>query len=234
MGLRGLRKETIMKKLVYVLLTFVLVMGLAACGGSQGGGSGDSDFTWTREGTFQDENKNVLIITKPTGDEEHEDQWAVSVILGEEVHGWFLDQKGETLAGNLNSEVDDTDTDYVVTISEEGEDGLMMEVEGGDTYHFTKVETPDPIGVLKVNTEGLGTIAVGPEGETVEFEEDFPNQSTVINVTEPTKYILRAKADEGYKFVKWTKDGEDFSEEADITVDVDSDVEYIAVFEPAE
>jgi hypothetical protein len=34
--------------------------------------------------------------------------------------------------------------------------------------------------------------------------------------------------------VKWTKDGEDFSEEADITVDVDSDVEYIAVFEPAE
>ena len=51
----------------------------------------------------------MLIIVKPSGDEEHEDQWAVSVILGEEVHGWFLDQKGETLAGNLNSEVDDTD-----------------------------------------------------------------------------------------------------------------------------
>lgn len=215
-----------MKKVLYILLTLVLVTGLAACGGSKGG-----DFKWTREGTFTDENNNVLIIVKPSGDEEHEDQWAVSVILGEEVHGWFLDQKGETLAGNLNSEVDDTDTDYVVTISEEGDDDVMMEVEGGETYHFTKVDTPDPIGVLKVNTEGLGTIAVGPEGEDVEFEEDFPNQSTVINVLEPTTYVIRAKADDGYKFVKWTKDGEDFSEEPEITVKVDGTVEYIAVFE---
>ena len=53
--------------------------------------------------------------------------WAVSVILANgDVHGWFLKQKGETLSGNLNSEIDDTDVDYIVTISEEGEKSLMM------------------------------------------------------------------------------------------------------------
>ena len=43
--------------------------------------------------------------------------------------------------------------------------------------------------------------------------------------------MIKAKADEGWKFVKWTKDGTDFSEEPEITVEVSEDVEYIAVFE---
>ena len=111
-----------MKKLMYVLLTMVLILGLAACG-SSGGGSGSE---WTRTGPFTDENKNVLLIVKPD-DGEHDDMWAVSVILANgDVHGWFLKQKGETLSGNLNSEIDDTDVDYIVTISEEGEKSLMM------------------------------------------------------------------------------------------------------------
>ena len=218
-----------MKKLVYLLLSVVLAFGLVACG-SSGGGS-DSDFEWTRVGTFADGNQNYLIIAKPD-DGEHDDMWAVSVLLdGGEVHGWFLEQKGETLAGNLNSEIDDTDTDYIVTISEEGDDGLVMEVEGGDTYHFTKEETSDYIGLLKINTEGVGSIAYGKEGEEVEFEEDFPTQSVAENVAEPTTYIIKAKPDEGYKFVKWTKNGEDFSTESEIKVEVSEDVEYIAVFD---
>ena len=71
----------------------------------------------------------------------------------------------------------------------------MMEVEGGETYHFAKEETPDVIATLKINTEGLGTIAYGLEGEDVEFDEDFPNQSTVVNLTEPDTYVINAKAD---------------------------------------
>ena len=38
-------------------------------------------------------------------------------------------------------------------------------------------------------------------------------------------------ADDGWKFVKWTKNGEDFSEEPEITVEVAEGVEYMAVFE---
>ena len=39
------------------------------------------------------------------------------------------------------------------------------------------------------------------------------------------------KPDEGWEFVKWTKDGEDFSTDEEITVEVSEYVEYIAVFE---
>ena len=218
-----------MKKLMYLMLALVLAMGLAACGGS--GGNGSSDFEWTKTGTFTDESDNYLIIAKP-GDGEHDGQWAVSVLLANgEIHGWFLEQKGETLYGNLNSEYDDNDGDYIVTLSEEGEDGIVMEVEGGETYHFTMQETPDYIGLLKINTEGVGTIAYGPEGTEVEFEEDFPTQSVAENVAAPTTYVIKAKPEEGWKFVKWTKNGEDFSTEPEITVEVSEDVEYIAVFD---
>ena len=87
------------------------------------------------------------------------------------------------------------------------------------------------IATLMINTEGMGTIAYGLEGEDVEFDEDFPNQSTVVNLTEPGTYVIKAKPDDGWKFVKWTKNGEDFSEEPEITVEVAEGVEYMAVFE---
>ena len=92
-------------------------------------------------------------------------------------------------------------------------------------------ETPDYIGLLKINTEGVGTIAYGPEGTEVESEEDFPTQSVAENVAAPMTYVIKAKPEEGWKFVKWTKNGADFSTEAEITVEVSEDVEYIAVFD---
>ncbi len=218
-----------MKKLIYLLITAVMVLGLVSCGGSQSGGV-DSDFTWTREGVFTDENDNMLMISF-SDNEEYEGMWAVTTSIGGELHGWFIEQKGETLYGNLDTEYDDYEGDYIVTISEEGEDGVMMVVEGGETYHFAKAETPDVVATLRINTDGMGTIAYGLEGEAVEFDEEFPNQSTMVNLTEPQTYIIKARADEGWKFVKWTKDGADFSEEPEITVEVTEDVEYRAVFE---
>lgn len=212
-----------MKKLFYMILTLALALGLAAC----------SDFTWSRHGNFIDENGNYLMIS-PSTDEEHEGEWAVTAMIGDEIHGWFIKQDGKVLKGNLDTEYDDYDGDYIVTIAEEGDNGVSMEVEGGETYHFTMEEAPEVIGVMKINTEGLGSFAYGLEGEEVEFDDDFPTQSAVDNLTEPRTYVIKAKPDEGYKFVKWTKDGKDFSTESEITVDVDSDVEFIAVFEVAE
>ena len=66
------------------------------------------------------------------------------------------------------------------------------------------------IATLTINTEGMGSIAYGLEGEDVEFNEEFPNQSAMVNLTEPGTYVIKAKPDDGWKFVKWTKDGEDF------------------------
>jgi hypothetical protein len=92
-------------------------------------------------------------------------------------------------------------------------------------------ELQEVIATLMINTDGMGTIAYGLEGEDVEFNDEFPNQSTVVNLTEPGTYVIKAKPDDGWKFVKWTRNGEDFSEEPDITVEVAEDVEYLAVFE---
>ena len=92
-------------------------------------------------------------------------------------------------------------------------------------------ESPEAITTLMINTEGMGAIAYGLEGEEIEFDEDFPKQSAIVNLTEPGTYVIKAKPDDGWKFVKWTKDGEDFSEETDITVEVSENVEYIAVFD---
>lgn len=92
-------------------------------------------------------------------------------------------------------------------------------------------ENYEVIATLQINTDGMGTIACGLEGEEVEFNDEFPNQSTVVNLTEPETYVIKARPDDGWKFVKWTKDGEDFSDESEITVEVAENVEYIAVFE---
>ena len=104
--------------------------------------------------------------------------------------------------------------------------------DAGDTAEeAVSEESLEVIATLRINTEGMGTIAYGLEGEDVVFDKDFPNQSTMVNLTEPGTYVIKAKPDEGWKFVKWTKDGGDFSEEPDITVEVSENAEYIAVFE---
>ena len=92
-------------------------------------------------------------------------------------------------------------------------------------------ESPEVAATLMINTEGMGAIAYGLEGEEIEFDEDFPKQSAIVNLTEPGTYVIKAKPDDGWKFVKWTKNGEDFSEEPEITVEVAEGVEYMAVFE---
>ena len=92
-------------------------------------------------------------------------------------------------------------------------------------------ESPEVAATLMINTEGMGAIAYGLEGEEIEFDEDFPKQSAIVNLTEPGTYVIKAKPDDGWKFVKWTKNGEDFSEEPEITVEVAEGVEYMEVFE---
>ncbi len=82
-----------------------------------------------------------------------------------------------------------------------------------------------------INTEGMGQIAYAEEGNKPEFNDEIPSQSAQISLTETQTYVLGAKADEGWKFVKWTKDGEDFSEEEQIIVKLDSSAVFVAVFE---
>lgn len=216
-----------MKKAVYLVLALVMVMSFTACGGS-GDGGGDSDFAWSREGYYIDEAGNQLMIMKSEYEDEYPG-WYVGLVtedLG--LVGWYIEQDGETLHGNINPEGDE----LVVTVAEEGEDGILLTADAtGEEYHFVVDESPEAAIQISINIDGIGEIAYAPEGETLEFDEDFPTQSAVINLDEPATYQLAAKPDEGYKFVKWTKSGEDFSTDAEITVEFSETAEYRAVFE---
>lgn len=84
----------------------------------------------------------------------------------------------------------------------------------------------------QINIEGFGQIAFAKEGEEIQFNDEYPSQSAQLNLAEPETCTFGAKADEGWKFVRWMKDSADFSTEAEITVELtEAHVEYIAAFE---
>ena len=86
--------------------------------------------------------------------------------------------------------------------------------------------------MLKVNTEGLGEISVVEDGMAVIFYPDHPIQSAVENAEEGSKYTIGVRAGEGYKFKKWTLNGQDYSNDILLSVTLNSDMDLVSVFEP--
>ena len=208
-----------MKRIICMVLAALMLLALTACGGNG---------EWTREGYFADDDGNLLTITYLEDSEEK--GWYVGCMFGEQSYGWTLFSKDGKLQGDLNPE--DKDNPFVVAISEEGEKDVKMEVEGGKTYIFKYYKTADAAEFsVRINTEGNGIFAYAEEGEELVFDEEYPSQTAQLNLAEAATYTIKAKANDGSKFVKWTKNGEDFSTDEQITVEFTEDVEYIAVFE---
>ena len=182
---------------------------------------------WTREGYFTDENENFLSVTYM--DDVDEPGWYVGAMLGEDMYGNMLQERDNTLYGNLVPDYEEGE--FIVTLSEEGEDGLLLTVDGGEAYHFTKYDIPDATIFTSINIEGFGRIAYAEGEETPEIDPEYPFQSAQINLAEPAVYTFAAQAEAGSLFVKWTKDGEDYSTEPVITLELTESADFIAVFE---
>lgn len=248
-----------MKRTICLLLAAVMALSLTACGNGSTGGTENGKQTtasseaqtaapaaaqteapsetapaegeWTREGYFQDEEENMLSVTWM--DDIDEPGWYVGCMLGEDFEedswGGTLPQEGKTLHGALPSS--GSKDDLVVTISEEGEDGLLLEVEGGETYHFTSMGDMTASIIVTIGTEGFGMIGY-EQGETVpQLDPEEPYQSAQVNLAEPETYTLAAAPEAGNVFVKWTKNGEDLSTEPVITELLEESADYVAVFE---
>ncbi len=229
-----------MKKWICILLSVIMLMGLCACGQKQetaakpeaaaepAATTAQENNEWSRQGYFSDENENMLSITLM--EDVVDPGWYVGAMIGEFMGGATLPQEGNTLHGNLNASEESAEP-YIVTISEEGEDGLLVAVEGGESYHFVPMDLPDATIFVTIGTEGLGNIAYEEGEEAPEIDLEYPFQSAQINLGEPTIHTLVAWPQAGNLFVKWTKNGEDFSTDPQITVMLDESADFVAVFE---
>jgi len=94
--------------------------------------------------------------------------------------------------------------------------------------------TPEKTGetvLIQINVEGIAEIAATDDGSEPKFDDEYPFSSYVTN-TEKGKTIKASTrtTDADYQFIKWTKNGEFFSNDTSITITADADAEYIAVY----
>ena len=222
-----------MKKLICILVAISLLLALTGCSSAKPEQKGaapaeNSSAEWTRQGYFADENENILSVTWM--DDVAEPGWYVGIMIGELMAGWTIPQEGNTLHGNLYA-WDESAEPLIVTVSEEGEDGLLLTIDGGESYHFKPYDMPEASVVVTINTEGWGYIAYAEGEKAPEIDPEFPAQSAYIGLAEPTTHTFIAQAQAGNVFIKWTKNGEDFSTEPVITVLLDESADFVAVFE---
>ena len=220
-----------MKKQICTILAAGMLCVLTACGETQSPGTVSSTAAeWTRHGYYADNSSNTLSIIWM--EDVDEPGWYVGVMLGEYPddgsYGGTVPQVGNSLHGTI------TDIDgksLTVTVTEEGTDGMQMEVEGGETYHFSVLDLPAAEIFVTINTEGWGNIDYAEGEEAPEIDYENPYQSSQIALGEAATYTFAAWPKTGNVFVKWTKNGEDFSAEPQITVLLDESADYVAVFE---
>ena len=178
---------------------------------------------WSLEGTFVDADENYLGIFP--SDDPAQPGWYVGGALGEDMFGAVIQQEGDTLHGDVGQE----NGAFIVTVAAEG-DGVLLTLKDGTIHHFSKWEAPATVATVTIETDGMGQIAVAEGDEPLAFDDEYPIQGTVLNLVEPADYTFAAKADEGYRFVKWTKNGETFSTDEQITLALTESAAYAAVF----
>ncbi len=200
-------------------MALAMRLSFAACGAAK---------EWTRVGTFMDESGNFLNIIK-SEDAEHPG-WYVGCMIEEGMYGWYIKQDGKNLKGNIVADYMTDEKPFIVTVSEEGEDGVLLTLEDGKKYSFKPYELPTAKISVDISIKGEGEVAYAKGNEEVVFEEGRPYHSAHNGSADPEIYTIAARPAEGYKFWKWTKNGEDFSFEPQMTFEITENADYVAYF----
>lgn len=216
-----------MKRNPIIISAILIIALLASCTSPAQSGE------WTTEGMFTDDDGNIVSITWM--EDVDEPGWYVGCMFGidyiEDAWGGMLNQVGDTLTGELPTY--GQKEPITVTVTASG-DSIDFAIKGGETYHLTYLDLPKATIFVTVNVEGWGNIDYAPGEIAPEFDPQYPFQSAVINLAEPEVHTFAAWPVEGWKFVCWTKNGEPFSTEPQITLLLDESADYIAVFEQIE
>lgn len=218
-----------MKKLICLLMAAVMLFASAVCAFADSAPEQEQAAAeWNRQGYYADEAGNMLSVTWM--DDVYEPGWYVGFMNGEDLiedsYGGTLLQEGNSLYGILTSS--GSKPEITVTVSEEDEDCLLFVVQDGETYHFSPFDMGTPVATLWVNTEGYGFFTCDEEGQE---PDDNLWTSLQYGLAEPATYVLTAKPGEDWVFVKWTLNGEDYSSDERITINVSEDSDVMAVFE---
>ncbi len=86
---------------------------------------------------------------------------------------------------------------------------------------------------VSVNMQGFGQVAIAEEDLPVAFDPDFPTQSAVVNRELGSSVTVGAKPDEGWKVLKWEKNGENIGNDAEITFTLEEDTNLVVTFSKA-
>lgn len=104
--------------------------------------------------------------------------------------------------------------------------------DGGEYVYPISDESIDMDGFLvRIDTEGMGQVARAEEGLTFAFDDEYPKQSISDHLADGTRLVIGAKAYDGWRFVKWTLNGEDYSTDEQFTFTVTEDAAFVAVFD---
>jgi hypothetical protein len=86
--------------------------------------------------------------------------------------------------------------------------------------------------LVVISTEGIGNIARTVEGTPLEFDDEYPPSQIIDHLVKGTMLTIGAKpTEDGWEFVKWTVNGEDYSTDEQTSVTADEDLQIVAVFE---
>ena len=93
----------------------------------------------------------------------------------------------------------------------------------------TSTESPKTHAITYA-VEGEGMVADAKEGSDINFRQSV--NGGIINGAEGDTYVIEARSKEGSsaKFVKWTNNGKDYSDNSTINVKVAEDMKLVAVF----
>ena len=205
-----------MKKLVTLMLLTAMMLSLVSCG---------SGGKWERYGYFSDTEGNTLYISDPGEDAE---EWYVEFSDGKDVYTGYCEGKGSKLTGMLECELsEDAVSEMEITLTNDGKDGVKAKIKDASTCKMTHAETA-PI-VITIDTDGFGFIRALTESR--EPDSDGYVSSMDLDLMVPVVYELTARGENDWAFVKWTKNGEDFSADRKLTVTFSETADYVAVFE---
>ena len=177
-------------------------------------GEGVGQLAWSEDGS------------EPEFDEYHDTSLALSIVEGRTVTIKAKPDEGYKFMFWY-----DEDKQEVIGL----EDTLSFEATKGMNITANFDLDVDRV-LLKVNTEGMGQIVGDENDDDPQFDDDTSIQSLALNVIPGNTVVIKAKADDGYKFAGWKNaaDGKIVSTDDTYYVTVNEAMELVAVFEPIE